>query len=249
MNKKLTAIIVDDEKPARDLILEFLSDHPNIEVIAECTNGQEAVRNINLKRPDLIFLDINMPGHGGFEVIEKLEEIPIIIFSTAYSNYALQAFEVSAVDYLLKPYTQQRFDKAIKNALTKTNKPEISDQIELLMTSIQKRKEFLKHIFVKTGDRMVPLTISDIEHIKAEDDYIRIYSKAKTYLVDQTLTNLLSSLDPAMFIRIHRSYIVNLKYIKEIQKTFKGNYSIHMQSEIRLPVGRTFLKKLKAHII
>jgi len=247
----LSAIIVDDEKPARDLILEYLAIHPKIKVIAQCWNGEDAVQTINTMQPDIIFLDIRMPGYGGFKVLERLERIPIIIFSTAYSSYALQAFEVSAVDYLLKPYTQQRFDKAVNNALKKKENPDISRQVLQLLETIQrqKTKEFLKRIFVKTGDRMTPLNVSVIEYIKAEDDYIRIYSDSKNYLTDQTLSGLLSMLDPEMFIRIHRSYVVNLQYIKEIQKTFKGNYSVHMGSGTKLPVGRTFLQKLKNHII
>lgn len=244
-----TAIIVDDEKLARDLILEYLELHQDIEVSAQCENGEEAIKIINSIHPDIVFLDIRMPGKGGFDVLEKLDYFPIIIFSTANSKYALKAFEVSAVDYLLKPYSQERFDKAISNA--KIKKPELSQQVARLLETIKNNqsKNFPKQIFIKTNDRIVPLDVSQIEHINGEEDYVRIHADSKTYLADQTLRGFISILDPDMFIRIHRSHIINFRFIKEIQKTFKGNYSVHMKSGARLPVGRTYQKQLKNHIL
>ncbi len=163
----------------------------------------------------------------------------------------IQAFEVNAVDYLLKPYTQKRFDKSLEHALQKKESARSDHQMMALLQTIKEQKNpyYLKHLFIKANERMFPLDVSKVEYIKGEDDYIRIYSEDKSHLVSQILSGLLSRLDPEKFIRIHRSFIVNLQYIREIQKTFKGNYSVHMTSGARLPVGRTFIPSLKTHII
>jgi two-component system LytT family response regulator len=248
----LTAVIVDDEKLARELILEYLEQFPEIEVIAQCDNGEEAIQKINELKPDIIFLDIRMPGGSGFEVLENLNKIPMIVFSTAYSQYALKAFEVSAVDYLLKPYSQERFNRAVVAAMKQDRRyEEMSDKIIGLMNMIQRgqNQSPLQRLFVKVTDRVVPVDVSTIEWLEAQDDYTRLHTQNRSYLVGQTLTHLLGLLDPGLFIRIHRSSVVNLQYIKEIVKSFKGNYLVHMTSGAKLPVGRTWLKQLKKKII
>jgi two-component system LytT family response regulator len=248
----LTAIIVDDEKLARELILEYLEQFPEIKVIAQYDNGEQAIHGINELNPDLLFLDVQMPGCSGFEVLEDLNKIPMIIFSTAYSQYALKAFEVSAVDYLLKPYSQERFNRAVVAAMKQDRRyDEMSDKIIQLMNLMQRSQNQspLQRLFVKDKDRMVPVDVSTIEWLEAQDDYTRLHTQDRSYLVGQTLTHLLALLDPGLFIRIHRSSAVNLRFIKEIIKSFKGNYLVHMTSGAKLPVGRTWLKPLKEKII
>ena len=246
----LTTVIVDDEKLARDLILEYLAEFPEIEVTAQCDNGEAAIQTINELKPDIVFLDVQMPGCSGFEVLENLDKIPMIIFSTAYSKYALKAFEVSAVDYLLKPYTQERFNRAVISALKQGRRyEEMSDKIIRLMKIIQQNRSPLQRLFVKVQDRVVPVDVSTIQWLEAQDDYTRLHTQNRPYLVGQSLTHLLSLLDPGLFIRIHRSSVVNVQYIKEIKKSFKGNFLVHMSSGIKLPVGRTWLKQLKEKII
>ncbi len=246
----LRAVIADDEKLARDLILEYLEAFPEVEVVAQCDNGVTAVEIINKLRPDLVFLDVQMPGSSGFEVLEKIEEIPLIIFSTAYSQYAIRAFEVSAVDYLLKPYSQERFDRAVAAALKQGGRfGDMSEKLVNLMREVRQNRQPVQRLLVKSGDRIVPVDTSAVEWLEAEGDYTRLHTETKTHLVGQTLSHLITLLDPASFIRIHRSNVVNLHYIKEIQKTFKGNYIVLMNSGVELPVGRTWLKDLKEKII
>jgi two-component system LytT family response regulator len=248
----LTAVIVDDEKLARELILEYLEEFPEIEVIAQCDNGEEAIHRINELKPDIVFLDVQMPECSGFEVLENVDKIPMVIFSTAYSQYALKAFEVSAVDYLLKPYSQERFNRAVVSALKQDRRyDEMSDKIIGLMKMIQRNQNQspLQRLFVKVQDRVVPVDVSTIEWLEAQGDYTRIYTQNRSYLAGQTLTHLLVMLDPGLFIRIHRSSAVNLHYIKEIKKSFKGNYLVQMTSGAQLPVGRTWLKQFKEKII
>lgn len=247
----VTAVVVDDEKLARDIILEYLNHFPEIEVTAQCENGEEAIETINRLSPDIVFLDVQMPGCSGFEVLENLDKIPMIIFSTAHSGYALKAFEVSAVDYLLKPYTQERFNKAVLSALSLLKKgyPDMSQRIMKLMETLRQNRPYAQRLFVKLRDRVVPVDVNAIEWLEAQDDYTRIHTTEQSYLAGQTLTHLLSLLDPGAFMRIHRSSVVNIHFIKEIQKTFKGNYSVHMASGARLPVGRTWLKPLKEKMV
>ncbi|MCP4215934.1 MAG: response regulator transcription factor [bacterium] len=247
---KTTAVIVDDEALARSLILEYLLNHPRIEVIGQCDNGEDAIEIVDDLKPDILFLDVQMPGCNGFEVLERLDHIPIVIFSTAYSEYALKAFEVSAVDYLLKPYTRSRFDKAVSNALARKS-PDSGMPTELmdLMGALGRNRSYSARLFVKTQDRMVPIDVVSIEWIGAEGDYSRIYTAEGSHLSGQGLNQFLALLDPEIFVRIHRSSIINLHFIKDIQKKFKGNYSVQMVSGATLPVGRSHLDKLKERIL
>ncbi|MCP4150095.1 MAG: response regulator transcription factor [bacterium] len=247
----VTAIIADDEAPARNLIREFLAPFTEITVIAECEDGIEALETIKRLKPGILFLDIRMPGFTGFQVLEHLETRPVVIFSTAYSKYAVNAFDISAVDYLLKPYSQDRFNKAVQKALqskqTTTSPGDISRLLETL--HLQKTQSFSKRIFVKKQDRVIPVEVSDIVYLEADDDYVRIHTTQQAILASENLARLLSLLDPDLFIRIHRTFAVNIHFIKEYQKTLKGNYSVHMESGAILPVGRTFLRRIKERMV
>lgn len=246
----LRAIVVDDEKLARDLILEYLEAFPEIEVIAQCDNGGSAIETINALKPGLVFLDVQMPGGSGFEVLASLEEIPMVIFSTAYSHYAINAFEVSAVDYLLKPYSQERFNRAVTAALRQDRRfSKWTEKLVGLMQAAQQNRQPLQRLLVKSQDKIVPVDVSAVEWLEAEGDYTRLHTSGQSYLVGQTLSYLLTLLDPASFIRIHRSNVVNLNYIEEINKTFKGNFIVRLVSGEELPVGRTWLKQLKEKTI
>lgn len=246
---KLTAIIVEDERLARNLIREYLSTHPEIDVIAECKDGKSAIQTINKLKPDLIFLDVQMPGCNGFDVVESLEEIPLIIFSTAYEQYAIKAFEVSAVDYLLKPYDQKRFDQAVYRVLNRMQSGEMADRMIALLEAIRKDRHHIQRLFIKLRGKVVPVDVADIEWIEAQDDYALIHTPKNSFLASQTLSYLETLLDSKLFIRIHRSSIVNLNYIKELNRTDSGNYTLRMASGQELSVGRTKIDQLKEWMV
>ncbi len=243
---KIKTIIVDDEKLARELIREYLSPYPEIQILAECRDGTSAIETINKEKPDLIFLDVQMPGCNGFEVLENLDEIPKVIFCTAYEQYALRAFEVSAIDYLLKPYDQQRFDQAVERVLNRhVSLDEITNKMITLMHTIRKEQAYGKRLFVKLRGRVVPVEISEIEWIEAQGDYTEIHAKQGSFLTGQNLSHLESLLDPKLFFRIHRSSLVNAEYIEELRRTDSGGYSVRLASGQELSVGRTRIEKLK----
>jgi len=243
---KLKTVIVEDEKLAGELILEYLSSYSEIQIIAECRDGKSAIETINNVKPDLIFLDVQMPGCNGFEVLEHLEEIPMVIFCTAYERYALRAFEVSAVDYLLKPYDRQRFDQAVERVLNRhVSLDEITNKMITLMQTIQKEQGFAQRLFVKLRGKVVPVDVRNIEWIGAEGDYAEIHTEERSFLVGQNLAHLESRLNSKTFIRIHRSSIVNVSYIKELRRSVSGGYIVRVVSGKELPVGRTRIEQLR----
>lgn len=247
---KRTTIIVDDEQPARDLIREYLNTYPEIEVIAECEEGESAVSTINKLKPDFIFLDVQMPECNGFQVLENLIEIPLIIFCTAYEKYALKAFEVSAVDYLLKPYDKKRFDQAVQRILDRGNQSgEVADKIITLLETIRNKNTYAQRLFIKLRGKVVPVDVTDIEWIEAQDDYAQVHTASGSYLTGQNLTHLESLLDPGLFTRIHRSSLVNLNFIKEVRRTDSGSYAVIIASGRELRVGRSRIEQLKKWMV
>jgi two-component system LytT family response regulator len=242
----LKTVIVDDEPLARELIREYLTRYNEIQVIAECGDGRSAIETINNHRPDLIFLDVQMPGCDGFEVLEGLAEIPMVIFCTAYEQYALKAFEVSAVDYLLKPYDRERFDQAVGRVLDRRVESEsMTSQVIALMQTLQKEYTYAKRLFVRLRGRVVPVDTTDVEWIEAQGDYAEIHTGKGSFLTSQNLSHLESLLDPVSFIRIHRSSIVNVHRIKELTRSESGSYTVTTTSGRQLPVGRTRVDRLK----
>lgn len=232
-------ILVDDEKAGRKLIKEYLEAFPELVLISEVNNGVDAVREINRFKPDLVFLDVQMPGMTGFEVLTHLEEIPNVIFSTAYDKYAMQAFDVHAVDYLLKPYTRERFQKAIEK-LGKTNDPLGSLTQSLLM----EKPSYPERVLVQNNNKLITVAVDDIYWIEAYGDYSKLHLNKQTYLSNYGISVLEEKLDSEKFIRVHRSSIVHLKAIKELHKYGKS-YDVTMQNGDVVRVSRGYMEALK----
>ncbi|QHI34853.1 Transcriptional regulatory protein YehT [Kordia antarctica] len=237
-------VIVDDEKSGRTLIKEYLEYHKELILVGEANNGVDAIKIINEFKPDLVFMDIQMPGLTGFDVLEHLNEIPTIIFSTAYDKYALKAFEVHAVDYLLKPYTKERFDKAISKL--KDNSP--SQIAPLANEHILSKPTFPDRIIVEKGTKYVTLATADISYIEAYGSYSKIYDAKEGYLSNRGISQLEEKLNPEQFMRIHRSIIVNLPSIKEVSKYGKS-YILVLKNDQKLKVSRSYANKVKELIL
>ncbi|MDQ7052300.1 MAG: response regulator transcription factor [candidate division KSB1 bacterium] len=242
------ALIVDDEKPARDLLKEYLQDVPAIAVIGECATGREAVKAINQQKPDLVFLDIQMPGLSGFEVLLRLEHLPDIIFTTAYDQYAIRAFEVNAIDYLLKPFSRDRFQKAVQRALEQRRETGsgLENMLSLLM---QTAPPSLNRLFVRVGSRIIPIRIDDILCISAEGDYTRIHLADREYVCNLGIGALEKRLDAQRFVRVHRSYIIALPALKHLQSDGEGGYVATMINGARVRVSRSHAAKIRELIL
>ncbi len=236
-------ILVDDEQAGRKLIREYLEDYPNLVVLAEINNGVDAVKEINRFKPDLIFLDIQMPGMTGFEVLTHLEEIPKIIFSTAYDKYALKAFEVHAVDYLLKPYTKERFAVAI-NRLQEDNEPVEALAQSLLMDT----KSYPERVLVQHNKKLITVAVEDIQWIEAYGDYSKLHVGSEVYLSNFGITSLEEKLNTQQFVRVHRSSIINLNAVKELHKYGKS-YDVTMQNGEVVRVSRGYMDNIKKLIL
>ena len=239
----MTVMIVDDEELARRLLREMLADHPDIEVVAECANGFEAVKSAAERKPDLMFLDVQMPKLDGFEVLELIGPGVGVIFVTAYDTYALRAFDVHAVDYLLKPFSKERFEAALslaENRLGENTPP------PALLAATARAPGYLERIVVKDGARVHIIPVARLDFAEAEDDYIRLASNGKTYLKQQTIASLEESLDPRQFIRIHRSYIVNLDRVVKMEPYSKDSKVAVLSDGKQLPVSRSGYQRLTA---
>ena len=249
MNKNTyTCIIIDDEKLARDLISEFLEEFTSIDIIAQCAKGNDAVRHINQLKPDLIFLDVQMPDLNGFEVLEQLQHQPCIIFSTAYDKYAIKAFEANAVDYLLKPTDQDRFRVAVKRAIDQMEEPQV-DITALLNTFQAANPSYPNHFIVQKSNKMVNVPVQDIMYFEASGDYTVLHTTEDEYLSSKTLTSWGTLLDPNSFVRIHRSTIINFGHLLEVEKHFKGGLIVTMQNGKQLPVSRTYVSNIKNRLV
>ncbi len=245
MNEKLRTIIVEDEELARNLMKSFLKDNELIEVVAECENGFEGVKMINELKPDLVFLDIQMPKITGFEMLELLEHKPQIIFATAYDQYALKAFEFNAADYLLKPYSKDRLNEAINKVAARvlaegTSDSDITDKIMDFP-----RGEYLDRVVVKDRHKIHIIPTDQIRYIESMDDYVMIYSNEGRHLKQKTMKYFEKSLNPQNFTRIHRSYIVKVEEINEIQQYEKESYIVILHDKTKLRVSKSGYKRLK----
>lgn len=248
MSTKKTCIIVDDERLARDLISEFLDEFKEIEVIAQCARGKDAIEQINKLTPDLIFLDVQMPDFTGFEVLAQLDHKPNIIFSTAYDKYAIRAFEANAVDYLLKPIDQDRFRTAVNRALELLEEPQI-DMTTLLNSFQAANQSYPNHFIVQKSNKMVNVPVSDIMYFEASGDYTVLHTTSDEYLSSKTLTSWGTLLDPNSFVRIHRSTIINFTHLVEVEKHFKGGLIVTMKNGKQLPVSRTYVSNIKSRLV
>ena len=238
----MRAIIVDDEDLARAVVREFLGRHADVEIVAECANGFEAVKAIAELEPDLVFLDIQMPKLNGFEVVELAGRKARYIFVTAYDQYALKAFEVHAVDYLLKPFSQQRIDEAIAHARGSIGN---APAVEAMVQEAALRNKPLERVLIRDGARVHVIPADKIDYIEAQDDYVQITSGGKPYLKNQRMADLESQLDPNAFLRIHRSYIVNVEAIARIEQTGKESHTAVLKDDTRIPISRSGYQKVK----
>jgi len=248
--KTVKTIIVDDEQLGRDIIKEFLGDHTQIEVVAECRDAHEAFEAIAKHHPDLLFLDIQMPEINGFELLAMLDEHPKIIFSTAYDQYAIKAFEVNAIDYLLKPYDADRFNLALERAIHSIQSDSGQDEtIKKLLQTIQASSQYLERLLIKQAGRIVIISCKEINLIKALDDYAEICTAKESYLIQQSLNHLEQRLNPDQFVRVHRSYIVNIDAIKDIVNWSTGRYKLFLKDGKEIFLSRTGFKKMKRFTI
>ncbi len=239
----MTVMIVDDEELARNLLHEMLADHPEVDIVAECANGFEAVKAAGQRKPDLLFLDVQMPKLDGFEVLELLGgDIPVI-FVTAYDSYAMRAFEVHAVDYLLKPFGKDRFEAALERAKHRLGEkpPALAE-----LAAAARQSAFLERIVVRDGARVHIIPVSKMDYAEAQDDYVMLASQGKTYLKPQTISGLEAVLDPRQFIRIHRSYLVNVERVVKMEPYAKDSRIVVLSDGKQLPVSRSGYQRLTA---
>jgi len=247
MSDKIRTIIIDDEKLAREITKGYLSKHTEINIIAECSNGFDAIKKINEEKPDLIFLDIQMPKISGFEMLELLEDPPAIIFTTAYDQYAIKAFEVSAVDYLLKPFSEERFNDALNKSFSRIKDNfQQNSAIKNIIDHHDEKIEFLERVVIKDGSKISILPVDSIKWIEAQDDYVMINSEQGRFLKKKTMKFFENHLDENLFIRIHRSYIINADFIQHLEQKGKESYQLILKNGKELPVSKTGLSKLKS---
>ncbi len=242
MNQKI--LIIDDEPLARSIVKECLQQYPQLQVMEECANGFEGVKAIQQHQPDLIFLDIQMPKITGFEMLELIENPPHTIFTTAFDEYAIQAFEANAIDYLLKPFSQQRFDKAISKWM-ELGKTQTSATTKNLLKDAAKHPLQNERVLVKTGTKIKIIPVNEIHYLEAADDYVKIVTGEGSFLKKQTMSYFEEVLNASFFVRTHRSYMVNMQQITRIDPYEKENHVAVLKSGAKIPVSRAGYPKLK----
>ena len=247
--ERIRALIVDDEPLARERIRNLVERDPEVVVAAECRDGQEAIAAIRERAPDLVFLDVQMPEKSGFDVIAEVDVavLPVIVFVTAHDDYALRAFEVAALDYLLKPFDEDRFSKSLDRAKTqiRSRRPdEFQQRVLSMMEGLRTATRGLERLIVKTGGQLVFLKTEEVDWIQAEGNYVRLHVGRASHLVRETIQSLEASLDPARFMRIHRSTIVNLDRVREIQPLVHGEYRVVLTDGTKLSLSRGYRDRL-----
>lgn len=250
MKELIRAIIVDDEPLAREGVRLHLESETDIEIIGEAGGGEEAVSQIETLKPDLVFLDVQMPGLDGFGVIEAIgaQHMPVTIFTTAYDQFALRAFDAHAIDYVLKPYDAERFKLALGRARTQLSgrkQVEIDQRLGALLEELRSRNQFLERLVVRSGGRILILRVGDVDWVEAASNYVRLHAAGKEYLLRETMTALEAKLDPMQFVRIHRSTIVRVDRIRELEPLFQGDYVVILSDNTRLTSSRGYREKLQ----
>ena len=245
---KIRVLIVDDEPIARRGIVQQLKGEQEIEIVGECGDGMEAVAAIKTKSPDLVFLDVQMPEMDGFEVIEAVgvERMPRVIFVTAYDQYTLRAFEVHALDYLLKPFDRDRFVNALNHAKSSLERGEFNRQLIRLLDDRLAARKPLERLVIKSGGRIYFLSVEDVDWIEAADNYVELHVGRESHLLRETISGLAARLDPARFLRIRHSTIVNIERVKELRPLFRGEYLIVLRDGTELTSSRRYRKNLDA---
>jgi two-component system LytT family response regulator len=249
----LSAVIIDDEQLARDELAYLLKNIGDVEVVAQGKNGLEAVNLIREHNPDLVFLDVQMPGMDGFEVVENLDpsRMPAIVFVTAYDGHALRAFEINALDFLLKPFDQTRFEKALERARGQVNRDRsslIDARLVSLLEGLHEERKYPERLIVKSGGRVFFVRTEDIDWVEASGNYVKIHAKGEAHLIRESMKNMEAKLDAKTFVRIHRSAIVNIDRIKELEPWFHGEYVVIMRDGTRLTASRVFSDRLSTAI-
>ena len=252
---KIRALVVDDEPMARDRVLSLLQQEEDVEVVGECGDGTQAVAAIQHQSPDLVFLDVQMPGHNGFEVIQAVgaERMPTVIFVTAYDEYALKAFEVHALDYLLKPFGRDRFQRTLQHARASLERRRAGDLGRRLLALVNDIKTEpgptrLDRLVVKSGGRVFFLRTDEIDWIEAAGNYVRLHLGEESHLFRETMNRMEARLDGRRFVRIHRSRIVNTERVKELQPWFNGEHVVVLQNGTRLTLSRGYREKLQEQL-
>ena len=234
-------VIIDDESAGRKLIKQYLVNFPDLILIGEANNGVDAVKIINEFKPDLVFLDVQMPGFSGFDVLTHLEEIPAVIFSTAYDQYALKAFEVHAVDYLLKPYTKERFGKAIQRLQGERQAEKVAPLAESLLMD---KQTYPERILVQSGKKFITIAVKEIIRVEADGDYSKLITGKSNFLSNYGITKLEQKLNPDYFIRVHRSSIINIQFVDSIDK-HTSSYDVLLKNKDIVRVSRGYMDNIK----
>jgi two-component system LytT family response regulator len=250
---RIRTLIVDDEPLARSRIRELLDTQPDIEVTGECGNGREAIAAIGADHPDLVYLDVQMPEITGFEVLEALErtEAPAVVFVTAFDQFAVRAFEVHALDYLLKPFDRERFLTSLRRAreaVRLRREGHLDERLGALLTHLGERQRYLQRLLVKNGSRSVLVQVGEIDWIESAGNYVRLHVGRERHLLRETMSALEERLDPERFVRIHRSTIVNLERVRELEPYFHGDYVLKLTDGTRLTLSRTYREHLQERL-
>ncbi len=245
----MRALIIDDERLARKELAKLLEEHPSIEIVGEAMNADEAEQMINELNPDLLFLDIQMPGRTGFQLLESLESVPLVVFTTAYDEFALKAFDLNAVDYLMKPFSKQRLRQAVDKVVERfKSKTSGRGEVQRLVEQMQERGKPLERIVVKSGSKIHVIPVEAIEQIEAQDDYVMIHSAEGRFMKKETMAALEQSLPEDQFLRIHRSHIVNINQIQRIEQYGKENYLLILKNGNSVSVSKSRIKDLKREL-
>jgi len=243
--KKIRTLIVDDEKPAREQINHYLKNDERFEVIEACKDGFEALKSIQSHHPDLVFLDIQMPKLTGFEMLELIQNPPMIVFSTAYDEYALKAFEVHAVDYLLKPFTRARFNETLNRVSDRIDMQGMKEDVAAVKISYDHYTgENLQRVVVKQNGKIIIVPVKDIIFLESMDDYVGIHTSAQRYLKQKPMKYFERNLDSGQFVRVHRSYMVNLDFVSRIEPYGKETWKVILSNDTSLSVSRSGMKRL-----
>ncbi len=269
-SRRVRAVIVDDEPPARDLVKEFLSEYEAVDVVGQAGSVSEAVACIEEEGPDLVFLDVQMPDGDGFDVLERIEHLPDVVFSTAYDEYAIQAFEAGAVDYLLKPYKQSRFDTAVERVLAQHARrsregtsassadgaaipdaaaDDYADRIADLLQAAKAPGDAPERLYVRHGDKIIPVETEDVLWIEAAGDYSKLHTRENTYLSSKGIGALSERLDEKRFVRVHRSHVIALTAVDHLRSDDSGGYVARLVDGTRLRVSRTYAPQIRDRIV
>ena len=241
----IKVVLIDDEPLARSIVTEYLQAFPEITIVQECNDGFEGIKAIAQHKPDLIFLDIQMPKITGFEMLELIEQPPAVIFTTAFDEYAIKAFESRAIDYLLKPFSKDRFEKAVKKWLEQRNKTEQKTNTQALLTEEARQPEERNRIVVREGSNIRIVPVHEVQYIEAYDDYVKIFTQKEMFLKKKTMSYYENSLDAAQFVRVHRSYIINLQQLTKIEPLEKETYLALLKSGVKVPLSKSGYSKIK----